>query len=183
MFTTAQCTIAKLCHVCGTHLSDHRQRRKLHSDATGHILPMLAHTLSIHVTRIAGAGTVSEDAILQLLLHKAATSVRHFSPEKLMKLWQETRNVEELVLLKLSQCGAYRQVISATQSPIVPDTVPEAPASVGSPSSISAPAAKQSRCASSLTPRLSKPVNRQILFSDKQPDTQRWGQSLVLWLP
>ena len=166
--------MAKLCCVCGTHLSDHWQRRKLHSDATRHVLPMLAHTLSVHVARTAGAGTVSEDPILQLLLHESSYICKtpcFSSLEKLMKLRQETRNVEELVLSKLSQCGAYHQsTVTATQSPTVaPDAVHEVSASVSSPPGIAAPAAKRSRCASSLTPRLSRPVNMQILFPDQQP--------------
>ena len=42
----------KLCCVFGKHLSDHRQRHKLQSDATRHVLPMVVHTLSIHIAEI-----------------------------------------------------------------------------------------------------------------------------------
>ena len=165
---------AKLCCVCGKHLGDHRQRRKLHSDATKHVLPTLVHTLSVHVAGIDGAGTVSEDAILQLLPHESSYICKtpcFSSLEKLIKLRQETRNVEELVLSKLSQCGTYHQLISATRSPIVSEAVPETSARVGSPPRISAPAAKRPCCASSLTPRLSRPVSRQVLFAEQQPVT------------
>ena len=152
-----------MCCVCDRQIDDHRQRRKLHSDASRHVIPALVRALSSHCTRIGH--TVSEEVILQLLRHKSSYICKNCfsSCEKLVKLQRETKKLEELILSKLSQCGTYStfmQDLAATPSPVGSSEPTDTP---------SAPAAKRP-CISSFTPtRVSKGISRQVLFAKQQP--------------
>lgn len=132
----------KQCCACGKQLDNCRERRKLHSSSTKHVLPVLLQALSAHLENL------SEDAITRLLPHDSVIcrTPCFSSLESLLRLEDEARKVREKIDSRLSQLYT---------------------ASSSASSSVDVPTAKRLRFDRQDTPSRPKPSGRQHLFGEK----------------
>ena len=145
----------KTCCVCGKQLHNCRERRKLHSSATSHVLPVLLQALSSHLHVGSYAGDL--DAIAQLLPCGSTYICKNPCFSNLDTLLRMTSQSSRRRLRKgflVAARTAYRESMPAIAS---------------------APPTKRPRWddkqGKSGTPTRPRPSNRQLLFTRPKPGT------------
>ena len=147
-----------LCCLCSSNIDNHRKRRKLGTETNLHVVPPFIEFYNDCIKSQRGY-TLPEEELYQLL-PKADDGSRYLckspcfsSLEKLVKLREDTKKVEELLKAKRTLSAAYEAVTSGhNTSPAADDT----------------PVAKRPRYIGSTPAR--RPSNRrQILFGEQPP--------------
>ena len=131
----------KQCCACGRQLDDCRERRKLHSASTSHVLPVLLKSISSQLS-------LDESLVLQLLPESSliCRSPCFSSLATLIKLELQMKRVKEEIASRLLQSGLY----ASTSNP-------------------EAPSAKRRRIESGSTPSRSKQLLFTVDTHDTSP--------------